>query len=162
MSSQQISFKLKDFEKLKEGILFENKPKGPLVNMSDVEKGSYKPFMVTILAYLPSNELNKVCLSPDVINKLELLKNYIYLTYYGVKVVTTTDRNGNRQLVDCRDFRVEFNCKEIAETYDLYYIQFEYQLVGETLPVDAIIVRDDDEDPELDRGTVTTPVLDDE
>ena len=161
-TTNQIALTLKDFKVFDTNIPAENKPEGPLVNMSDLETGIENPYTVTVLAYLPSNQLNSVCFSPEVINKLELIKKDIYLTYYGVKVVTTLDRNQNRQLVDCRDFRVEFNCKEVADTYDLYYIQFEYQLLEDTLPVDAIIVRDDDEDPELDRGTVTMPAKPDQ
>ncbi len=160
--SQRITLEKIEFEKLKEGISFKDKPQGPLVNMSDVETGNHEPFIVTILAYLPNNTLHEVCFSPSVIDKLELKKNYIYLTYYGVKVVTYLDRNDNRQLIDCRDFRVEYNCKEKSEFFDLYYIQFKYQLASDTLPVDAIIVRDDDEDPETDRGTVTMPAKDDQ
>lgn len=154
----QITLTLRDFKKFDTDIPAENKPSGPLVNVSDKESGTHNPYRVTVLAYLPGDQVFKpVELGDDVVNSISLMDNLIYLTYYGVEVVTVTDRNQNRQLVDCRNFCVEYDCDDEAQVYDLYYIQFDYQLDPETLPVDAILVCDRDDDPETDRGTVTMP-----
>ncbi|CAM1343594.1 hypothetical protein [Tenacibaculum amylolyticum] len=157
----QITLTLRDFKKFDTNIPAANKPSGPLVNVSDIESGAYNPYTVTVLAYLPGDQVLKpVELGDDVVNSISLDNNLIYLTYYGVEVVTVTDRNQNRQLVDCRKFCVEYDCNDEAQVYDLYYIQFDYQLNPKTLPVDAILVKDKDDDPETDRGTVTMPETD--
>lgn len=151
-----LTLTLKDFKQFDTNIPKQFKPTGPLVNVSDLEGTIDTPYTVTVLAYLPGGqELNDIPVERRT--GLPLQGNQIYLNYEGVKVVTTTDRNGNRQLVDCRNFKVEFNCEEEAEVYDLYYIQFDYELCEGTPSVNAILVRDQDDDPETDRGTVTMP-----
>ncbi|CAL2079363.1 conserved protein of unknown function [Tenacibaculum sp. 190524A02b] len=160
VSVNGITLTLKDFKQFQQAnIPKENKPTGPLVNVSDLEGTTDTPYTVTVLAYVPSNPEGGF---GSVKNRsgLQLPANFeLFLNYDGVEVVTTTDRNKNRQLVDCRNFLVEYSCNETQfDAYDLYYIQFEYLLDDKTLPVDAILVRDKDDDPETDRGTVTSPV----
>lgn len=154
-----VTLTLKDFRKFDTNISVDNVPTGPLVNMSRDESGnSTTPNTVTVLAYLPDNTLNPV----DNTNGLQLQGNEIYLNYYGVVPTKILNKDGGYDTVSCRDFRVEFNCDEVASQYDLYYVQFVYQLDEGTPSVDMILVRSENDDPELDRGTVTTPASDDE
>lgn len=130
---------------------------GPLVNTSSTENNNSSPFTVTVLAYIPSNQqMNAV----DNTSGLSLQGNQIYLNYYGTVNMNVLNKNGGTDTVLCRDFRVEYNCDEGATTYDLLYLQFQYSLEAGTPSVDAICVRDQNDDPETDRGTVTTPMED--
>lgn len=133
---------------------------GPMVNVSEVKGRTNTPYLVTVMAYVPANqtlqpipESNRTGLA---LNDAETL----YLNYEGVTISTYTDRNGNRQITDCRNFIVEYNCDETAEAYQLYYIQFEYALFNSTNLVNSVMVRDQNDDPETDRGTVTMPADD--
>ncbi len=148
-----LKLTLRNFNKLDKWVQSDQVPTGPLVNISDIEGTTDTPYTVTVLAYLPDNKLNKV----ENTSGLSLQSDLIYLNYYGGVVVKTTNKGGEEVDLLCRDFRVEYNCKEKSPKFNLYYIQFEYQLLPGTPSVDAIIVRDDDEDPRTDRGTVTTP-----
>ena len=74
-----------------------------------------------------------------------------------IEKVEILNKEGSTNTIKCRDFRVEFNCTEETTEYDLYYIQFTYQ-INDGSSADAILLRDEDEDPETDRGTVTVPV----
>lgn len=154
-----VTLTLKDFRKFDTNISVDNVPTGPLVNMSRDESGnSTTPNTVTVLAYLPDNTLNPV----DNTNGLQLQGNEIYLNYYGVTPTQILNKDGGYDTVSCRDFRVEFNCDEVASQYDLYYVQFAYQLDEGTPSVDMILVRSENDDPRTDRGTVTGPISDDE
>ena len=142
---------------------------GPLVNMYLATTGDYKgKYIVTVLAYLPSKptkQFNNVKVSPNtegISLDLEGLEKKVYLTYNGVKVITTRDRNDNRQLVDCRDFAFEYNCAEDATEFNLCHFQFTYSLDSGTDSVDSILVRDINDDPRFSRGTVVTVSDDDE
>lgn len=155
VSTNGVTLTLVDFKKFNNAnVDAANRATGPLVNISGAEGGGATPYTVTVLAYIPSNQpLNPV----DNTSGLQLQSNQIYLNYYGTANMQTLNRQGAWDTVLCRDFRVEFNCNEQASQYDLYYIQFSYQLDPGTDSVDAICVRDQDDDPETDRGTVTTP-----
>ncbi|TDQ29748.1 hypothetical protein [Tenacibaculum caenipelagi] len=154
-----VTLELKYFRKFDTNISADNVPTGPLVNMSRVETGNNAtPNIVTVLAYLPDNTLNPV----DNTSGLQLQGDEVYLNYYGVTPTQIVNKDGGYDTVSCRDFRVEFNCAEVASQYDLYYVQFAYQLDEGTPSVDAILVRSENDDPETDRGTVTTPIKDDE
>ena len=149
-----ITLTLNDFRKFDTNISANDVPTGPLVNMSGNEDTQSTPFTVTVLAYLPDNVLNPV----DNTSGLQLQGDEIYLNYYGVTPTEIFNKEGGYTTINCRDFRVEFNCAEVASQYDLYYIQFSYELDPGTEPVDMILVRNENDDPETDRGTVTTPV----
>ena len=154
-----VTLTLKNFKKFDANISVDNVPTGPLVNMSRIEEGnSTTPYTVTVLAYLPDNPLNSV----DNTSGLQLQGNEIYLNYYGVTPTRILNKDGGYDTVSCRDFRVEFNCDEVASQYDLYYVQFAYQLDEGTPSVDMILVRNENDDPETDRGTVTGPIKDGE
>lgn len=147
-----VTLNLVQFLEFDTNIPAANKPSGPLVNISGVEGGNSTPYTLTVLAYLPSNTLDPV----ENTTGLALKENLIYLDYYGITAVNVLDKNGNSNTIQCRDFRVEFNCKEETTVYDLYYVQFTYQ-INDGSSADATLVRDEDEDPETDRGTVTMP-----
>lgn len=147
-----VTLTLKDFKKFDTNIAAANKPKGPLVNISGIEGNNNTPYTVTVLAYLPDNPLNPV----DNTSGLKMPNFDIYLNYYGINPVKVLNKQGEFDTLQGREFRVEFNCAEEASLFDLYYIQFTYQ-VDAGGSADVIWVRDEDEDPETDRGTVTTP-----
>jgi hypothetical protein len=155
VSTNGVTLTLVDFKKFNNAnIDAQYRASGPLVNVSGVEGGNTTPFTVTVMAYIPSNQpLNPV----DNTSGLSLQGNQIYLNYYGTMNMQILNKDGGLDTVSCRDFRVEFNCNEQASQYDLYYIQFTYQLDAGTPAVDFICVRDQDDDPETDRGTVTGP-----
>lgn len=147
-----VTLTLKDFRKFDTNIEAANKPTGPLVNMSGIEGGNGTPYTVTVLAYLPDNTLNPI----ENTSGLQLQGNQIYLNYYGINPVKVLNKQGGFDTLQGREFRVEFNCEEEASLFDLYYIQFTYQVISGP-SADVIWVRDEDEDPETDRGTVTMP-----
>ncbi|WP_299134251.1 hypothetical protein [uncultured Tenacibaculum sp.] len=148
-----VTLSLVKFEKFVTNIPAANRPTGPLVNISGAEGSNSTPYTVTVLAYLPDNPLNRV----ENTSGLQLQGDEIYLNYYGINPVNILNKEGGTDTVQGREFRVEFNCKEETTNYDLYYIQFTYK-VESGASADMIWVRDEDEDPETDRGTVSTPV----
>ncbi len=148
-----VTLTLKDFRKFDSNIAAANKPSGPLVNISGIEGNNNTPYTVTVLAYLPDNPLNPI----ENTSGLQLQGNEIYLNYYGINPVKVLNRTGTFDTVEGREFRVEFNCAEETTQFDLYYIQFTYQIQQGGASADVIWVRDEDEDPETDRGTVTGP-----
>ncbi|CAM1353920.1 hypothetical protein [Tenacibaculum halocynthiae] len=147
-----VTLSLVKFEKFVTNIPAANRPSGPLVNMSGAEGANGTPYTVTVLAYLPDNQLNRV----ENTSGLQLQGDQIYLNYYGINPVKVLNKQGGTDTLQGREFRVEFNCKEEATNYDLYYIEFTYR-VESGASADVIWVRDEDEDPETDRGTVTMP-----
>ncbi|MGG8495229.1 hypothetical protein ACQY1Q_02325 [Tenacibaculum sp. TC6] len=154
VSVNGLTLSLVDFKKFDTNIEPEYRPQGPLVNISALENGDNVPYTVTVLAYLPGSQpLNPV----ENTSGLPLFEDKIYLDYYGPITVNALNKNNEPIPILCRDFRVEFNCSEEAVNYDLYYIQFTYELEEGTPSVDAIFVREKDEDPETDRGTISTP-----
>lgn len=155
---QGIQLTLKNFNKLDTWVQASQVPTGPLVNISALEGKPNTPYTVTVLAYLPVYILKNVRNTSG----LSLMGDLIYLNYYGGTLVKVIDKGGEEQEVLCRDFRIEFNSEENAERFYMCYVQFEYQLLPGTPFVDGIIVRDQDDDPELDRGTVTMPAKDED
>lgn len=156
VSVNGLTLTLKDFEKLSTSISAADIATGPLVHMSTPEEGANE-YTVTVLAYVPSKQL----LNPipqENRTGLPLKGKKIYLNYIGTIDVEAFDKasGGSTQKL-CRDFLVEFNCNEEAPEFDLYYIQFTYAVNAGTDSVDAILVRDRDDDPELSRGTLTNP-----
>ncbi|WP_299108762.1 hypothetical protein [uncultured Tenacibaculum sp.] len=152
-----VTLTLKDFRKFDTNIDAANKPTGPLINMSGAEGGNDTPYTVTVLAYLPDNPLNPL----ENTSGLQLQGNQIYLNYYGINPVKVLNKQGGSDTLQGREFRVEFNCEEEASLFDLYYIQFTYQVISGA-SADVIWVRDQNDDPETDRGTVTTPMEDED
>lgn len=135
---------------------------GPLVNIASNTNGGVTSYTVTVLAYIPSETLNDVNPSAGLVQSVPIKGNKIQMNYYGASTVTVTDASGTPQTRTCRDFRIEFNANEGAKKFDLYHIQFTYSIPEGTEPVDVIYVREQNDDPETDRGTVTGPADTDE
>ncbi|CAM1348891.1 hypothetical protein [Tenacibaculum insulae] len=155
ITTNGVTLNLVQFLEFDTNIPAANKPSGPLVNISGIKGGNNTPYTMTVLAYLPSNALNSV----ENTSGLALKDNTVYLNYYGITPTTVLKKDGTPEVIDCRDFRVEFNCKEETTEYDLYYVQFTYQ-INDGTSANATLLRDEDEDPETDRGTVTMPAND--
>ncbi|WP_075342233.1 hypothetical protein [Tenacibaculum agarivorans] len=135
-------------------------PSGPLTNSMGPYKFDNKEiYVVTVLAYIPDNELETKVKDKS---GLVLIKDKLYLNYKGVKDVTIILADGKQQELTSRNFVVEYDCDENTDNYIIYQIRFAYNLDEGTDPVDVIFVQDKDDDPETDRGTVTTPAKDDE
>ncbi|CAM1334591.1 hypothetical protein [Tenacibaculum aestuariivivum] len=157
-----VTLELIKFEKFETNIPEVNKPTGPLVNISGAEGSNSTPYTVTVLAYLPDNTtLNPI----NNTSGLQLQGNEIYLNYYGINPVSILNKEGGVDIVQGRDFRVEFNIEEVAANFDLYYIQFTYK-VEEGASADVIWLKQANEytgannnlrGPIGDRGTVTAP-----
>ncbi|CAM1366335.1 conserved hypothetical protein [Tenacibaculum litopenaei] len=158
VNTQQLNITLDAFQAFDTNIPQNLIADGPLVNAEATTIEGKSGFTVTALAYIPSGEFNPVVIGPEVVNSVALMSNVLYLNYYGVAVVKTENREGGIQENLSRDFRIEFNMKNTSELYDLYYIKFSYVLPEGTTPVDMIYVREQNDDPETDRGTITTPV----
>jgi len=115
-------------------------------------------YTVNIVAHIPVSTKNLT--ETNLGSGLFLDKNKtLFLNYNGVNNIDTSifksDQTG---ILLCRDFGIEYNSQDtIIEDYNLYHIQFDYNLFSESFQlVEAIIVRLINEDPETDRGTVTT------
>ena len=151
-----LTLTLKDYEKLKTSIAAADIATGPLVHMSTPEEGDNE-YTVTVLAYVPSGKtLNPI---PQANRTgLSLNGNKLYLNYVGPINVESFDKaDGSFTQKVCRDFLVEFNCDEDAVSFDLHYIQFTYSVNEGTNSVDAILVRDLNDDPRTSRGTIANP-----
>lgn len=116
-------------------------------------------FTVNIMAFLPTKlkELPEETLNSGLILEDTHKKPSLFLSYNGVvEVGTSVDKGGD--LLLCREFNVEYDSTEkMVEQYHLYHIQFEYKLASVKFQsVEAIIVKLVNEDPETDRGTVST------
>jgi len=158
VSVNGLTLTLNDYEKLKTSIAAADIATGPLVHMSTPEEGDNE-YTVTVLAYVPSGKiLNPI---PQANRTgLPLKGNKVYLNYVGIIDVESFDNaDGSSTQKVCRDFLVEFNCDEDAASYDLHYIQFTYSVNEGTDSVDAILVRDLNDDPRTSRGTVAAPSL---
>ncbi|MCT4699360.1 hypothetical protein [Tenacibaculum haliotis] len=160
ITTNGVTLTLIKFEKFETNIPVENKPTGPLVNISGAEGNNNTPYAVTVLAYLPDTTI----LSPiNNTTGLQLQGNEIYLNYYGINPVSILNKQGGGDIVQGRDFRIDFNIEEVAANFDLYYVQFTYKVEEKGASADVIWVRDENEsngvgDERGSRGTITTPV----
>ncbi len=148
-----IEFLCETFELLNYKIPTKQVANGPLVNIEVVDETNY---IVTILAFLPDVALRPI---PEQRRTgISLLNDKIYLTYGGVKKVSLVGEKFKHNEPLCRNFFIEYDSDIKAENYNSYYIKFKYHLLAGTENVDGILVRDRNDDPETDRGTVTIPV----
>jgi hypothetical protein len=139
--------------------------KEPLISIYKKTIGDAKPpvyetpttFVVNIFCYLPKT-LN-VLDESDVPNKITLISNYVYLQYNGpINKATEIITKLPNQEITCRNLEIVYNAPENQPTFKLFQVQFEYQVLDGTPSVEAIIVRDNDVDPKIDRGTITSPL----
>jgi len=136
----------------------------PLVN---IYKNQQIPgrYIVNILSHIPLEKfLNKIT---EPTNSGLYLNNTktLHFGYGGVSLIKTdvnTAKNEGDLL--CRVFEIDYNSdRNDFEEYDLYQIQIEYNLVtSNAQSAEAVIVHDINLDPESDRGTVVTPIEEEE
>lgn len=124
--------------------------KEPLVNIYAVD-GKTNTYIVNILTYIGA-ERNK--LTTDQLEGSLAINKQVALRYNPqVAEINTEIKPG----VTCRDFQIIFDGPENQTEFNKVHIQFEYSYPEATPSVEAIIVRTNDLDPVIDRGTVTTP-----
>ncbi|UOB18327.1 hypothetical protein [Abyssalbus ytuae] len=137
----------------------------PMVSIHRIEK-SLNTYRVNITTYLPSNitPLTDSWVKELNLNSgLFLDEKKIYLSYKGVrKIDTLITKAQSEQSIFCRRFDVEYYTTEKVDDHSLYHIQFNYKLPPNSQLADAIIVINTNEDPETDRGTVTSVRTDDQ
>ena len=156
----EINFNLKFAKKINQTTIDQSEMSiEPAVNIdkkNPLNKGLKPVYVVNIFTYIPENiEQNQVAKKD---NQLVIFENSILFKYRGVKSVETeinTKISGNE--IPCRNFKIVFEGPDNQTTFDLYHIQFEYQVSESTQSVEGIWVRDRNLDPRTDRGTVTTP-----
>ncbi|GAA3625675.1 hypothetical protein [Flavivirga jejuensis] len=128
-------------------------PYDPLIKVENtLEENKY---IVTVGSYIPYS-LDVVTMPSS---SLEIIENYIYIKYNGNTnvntLIPTTNPNGK---VICRDFNIVYESKPDSTKFCFYLITFEYTFVFQNaLQVEAVIIRDENLDPETSRGTVSTP-----
>lgn len=150
-------------------ICVEEVSKGsPLANIYKDEKCSCSKtssYTVNILIHVPVDIESMDSL--DLTSGLFIKDKLLYLSYNGVNDIKTSINNDDNGKVVCRVFGVDYyydsKTKGAATDFDLYHVQFNYSFKNSnTQAVEAILVQGVNEDPETDRGTVTTPRDDDE
>lgn len=120
-------------------------------------------YVVNIVSYLP--ESLKALTDMDLNSGLILNKDAtLFLSYTGVNIIKTSINKPDNGALLCREFNILYDFEDTySENYNLYHIQFDYKLLSTNFQsVEAIIVHDINEDPETDRGTVTTVRTDDQ
>ncbi|WP_152286595.1 hypothetical protein [Flavicella marina] len=125
--------------------------KEPLVNIYAVE-GKINTYIVNILTYIGAQR-NKLT-AQQLENSLPINKQVALRYNPPIAEINTEIKQG----VTCRDFQIIFDGPENQTEFNKVHIQFEYSLIEGTQSVEAIIVRDNDLDPRVSRGTITTPI----
>ncbi len=161
-----LLFVVKQFEKIGSEVLSDKLPmKMPLVNIQKVDHLS-NSYRCCVTAFVPSNldSLDNETQSMLPLSSSENLIDKLFLKYNGiVKVVTGIDNNNGdgkseEQLtpISCRGFELVYSSSHTL-SYNVYYIVFDYTIMEENaFHTDAIIIQDENIDPETSRGTVTT------
>ena len=137
------------------------KPVGPLVNIETITENGKNKYILTVVGFIKTEGLSK----PKDVSGIKILPD-VYLNYKGANTVNTVGADGT-ETKTCRDFIIEYNyecppnCPDgknppITE-YDMCMFKFSYELEQGTPGVEVIYVRDQNDDPETDRGTVTMP-----
>lgn len=125
--------------------------KEPLVNIYPVE-GKTNTYMVNILTYIGAVR-NK--LTAEQQENSVKINNQVALRYNPpIAEINTEIKND----VTCRDFQIIFDGPENQTEFNKVHIQFEYSYPENIESVEAILIRTNDLDPRIDRGTVTTPI----
>ena len=166
MSDQTLEAKGIALELINEGkvigtISAAEKPVGPLVNIETITENGKNRYILTVVGFVKTEGLSK----PDDISGIEILPK-IYLNYKGADKVNVVGANGSEEKT-CRLFVIEYNYKcpptfpespnpPITE-YDMCMFKFSYALEEGTPGVEVIYIVDKNDDPETDRGTVTSP-----
>ncbi|MDG1806238.1 hypothetical protein [Flavicella sp.] len=124
----------------------------PLVNIYLKDKNIPNTYIVNIVSYIGAEKRKN--LTPKQLQSGFPINKKVALRYNEkIANINTEIKEG----VTCRDFKIIYDAPEEQATFNKVEVQFEYTLLDNTAPVEAIIVRDKDLDPGTDRGTVTTP-----
>ncbi|CAL2086065.1 hypothetical protein [Tenacibaculum sp. 190524A05c] len=135
----------------------------PLANVY-AKEGVANTYTVNIVSHVPTQLNIDTPPDPNVVVSLDNNAGYLYLAYNGIQAVNTPINQGN---VNCRVFWFEYNSSvdldnPPADTqFNLYHTQFDYTIEQAGGNAEAIFVQERNDDPETDRGTVTTPAKDD-
>ncbi|SEB51025.1 hypothetical protein SAMN04489761_1128 [Tenacibaculum sp. MAR_2009_124] len=153
IESKSITMKLINYTQLEQKIDADKMADGPSVNISSPEnQGNDDSYTVTVLTYLPDAQLSQVENTSGI-----KLDDNVYLNYNGVNPVKILGKDNKYTTVQGREFRFDYRCDvKNVEKYFLCYLQFAYT-IKDSQYADVIWVRDENEDPETDRGTVTVP-----
>lgn len=129
----------------------------PLVSVTPTNEDNV--FAMNIVACVPeaktlkANKALQSTIALDVDSK-------IHLKYNGISRIPTNIGTTNFEgKVICRNFEIVYDCQESTPTnYEFYLIVVKYSLLDPThaLNADAVFLFDQNMDPELSRGTVTT------
>ncbi len=155
-------------EKLKRNVEISEIIVEPLANIYEKKEDGegIGDYTVNILAYVAKEkhleDLALSCSSFSVF-KNEQGNNLLAIKYNGLVGVNTwiNVENSNNQ-VYCRDFEIVYDAKEKKNInkFDLYLISFDYTLTKteniNNISAEAIIVRDENLDPDTSRGTIST------
>ncbi|OSY88667.1 hypothetical protein WH52_03035 [Tenacibaculum holothuriorum] len=145
-------------------VNFCNKINATAIPESEISKGAplaniYKTsptadtYTVNIVSYVPTTLNIDNPPNPDEVISLDNNAGYLYLAYKGLQDVNTPINQGK---VNCRTFWFEFDANDGATQFDLYQTQFVYSVGSEAGNAEAILVQERNDDPDTDRGTVTT------
>ncbi len=148
-----VVMELINYSRLQETISANEMADGPSVNISSPEnRGNDDSYTITVLTYLPKAQLSQIENTSGI--KLE---DNVYLNYNGINPVKILGKDNKYTTVQGREFRFDYRCDiKNVEEYFLCYLQFAYT-IKDSQYADVIWVRDENEDPETDRGTVTVP-----
>ncbi len=126
----------------------------PIIKVENIEKNK---FIVSICNYLPEI-LFPIKDTPS--SSFPIKESQIYIQYNGITSVQTQIPTTNPDsTIICRDFNLIYDSKEPnPESFCFHSIVFEYSFEEtDALNAEAIIVKDENLDPETSRGTVSTP-----
>ncbi len=131
----------------------------PLANIYE-NTSKDNTYTVNIVSHVPTSVNLDTPADPDEVVSLDNDAGYLYLAYKGIQAVGTPINQGN---VNCRVFWFEFNSSVDTKNpppgteFNLYHTQFDYTVESTGGSAEAIFVQERNDDPDTDRGTVTTP-----
>jgi hypothetical protein len=148
-------------------VSFCNKINPISIPLSEISKGTplaniYKTtptgntYTVNIVSHVPVNLNIDTPPNPDEVISLDNNAGYLYLGYKGLQEVNTAINQGK---VNCRTFWFEFDANDGQTEFNIYHTQFVYSTDGSAGSAEAILVQERNDDPDTDRGTVTTPPI---
>lgn len=129
----------------------------PLVSVKPTDEEH--TYLMNIVACIPEGTSLKS--NTDIQSAIALsTENKVHLKYNGLSRtptdITTTNYEGK---VICRSFEIVYDCEDSTPSnYEFYLIVVKYTVLNAIYAInaEAVILFDQNVDPELSRGTVTT------
>ncbi|MGH1385940.1 hypothetical protein [Kordia sp.] len=129
----------------------------PLVSVKPTDEEH--TYLMNIVACIPEGTSLKS--NTDIQSAIALsTENKVHLKYNGLSRtptdITTTNYEGK---VICRNFEIVYDCEDSTPSnYEFYLIVVKYTVLNAIYAInaEAVILFDQNVDPELSRGTVTT------